>query len=656
MRPRRCRDVRAFKRLLPLLVPLFLSLPAARSQVTLQELGIPTRHGALAYPFPQNVAPGLYDPDRLLDVARLKDGLLGVYRNLGNGTYQQVYETRLARPVASMKWRKEEMLGGVMEDPESWGYLELTYTGGGTERFDRERMEFRAASALAFQPAGPTAYPPLRFRDVWKSRRNPLPGQTLLVADIDQDGRLNFVYVSAESVWGQARHLYVFEATDTDSLRVEWDTVFARGTQALAITNIDRDSTNEIALLTWFDEITAVSFLEFLGPTRTRLWRSNIAFTGEPRIIHTAQQADVDHDGVRELCVLTSGPNVHLDPTIIPVAEYFGKGPGPGGVLNMGFNSELARYQGYVFRLAVGQVDGEGRDELIPSGGSFGVGEPCPVDYLWYCGVQGPDSWWTRGIHTGLQSGSDAVKFANLDGDSTLELALGAPGPVGNASVYALDYLRDTTWRVMWVDSTLRSSPPSITTGPTSRGPVVASVNTWNLSPLDTVWTELRAYSYSGAPIGVWHRDSMSFKSHHIADIDGDGRANVVFARLSIPLGNYLVNAEEDSGFTFVGDPPELPAGVELFQNFPNPFNPSTAIPFSVDRPGEAQLTIYDILGREIARFQLGELPAGTHAVRWDGTTNRGEPAASGVYFYRLAFTHRQGVDRTEVRKMILTR
>jgi hypothetical protein len=75
----------------------------------------------------------------------------------------------------------------------------------------------------------------------------------------------------------------------------------------------------------------------------------------------------------------------------------------------------------------------------------------------------------------------------------------------------------------------------------------------------------------------------------------------------------------------------ETPLRFELFQNYPNPFNPSTTIRFTLSHSGFARLTVYDILGREIATLLAAELPAGVHTVRWDASNH-----PSGIYFYRL--------------------
>lgn len=92
-----------------------------------------------------------------------------------------------------------------------------------------------------------------------------------------------------------------------------------------------------------------------------------------------------------------------------------------------------------------------------------------------------------------------------------------------------------------------------------------------------------------------------------------------------------------------------LPTTYSLNQNYPNPFNPSTTISFTLPLAGRVKLTIYNIIGQQIATLVNGDFTAGAHAVVWNGRNDRSEAAASGVYFYRL-----ETKSFLAVRKMIL--
>ncbi len=79
-----------------------------------------------------------------------------------------------------------------------------------------------------------------------------------------------------------------------------------------------------------------------------------------------------------------------------------------------------------------------------------------------------------------------------------------------------------------------------------------------------------------------------------------------------------------------------LPVLMQLGQSFPNPFNPSTAIPVKVSESGSAQLEIVGVDGRRVRTLHSGELSMGDHKFSWDGTDADGNGVASGVYMAHL--------------------
>ncbi|GEM_PF-2134198 len=97
------------------------------------------------------------------------------------------------------------------------------------------------------------------------------------------------------------------------------------------------------------------------------------------------------------------------------------------------------------------------------------------------------------------------------------------------------------------------------------------------------------------------------------------------------PSVNYLDVLDVDDD----GDP-VLPAEFSLGQNYPNPFNPTTTIAYSIGANSAVKLEIFNILGQPIKVLYEGQQSAGNYTVVWDGTDDNGQPAATGVYFYRL--------------------
>jgi subtilisin family serine protease len=95
----------------------------------------------------------------------------------------------------------------------------------------------------------------------------------------------------------------------------------------------------------------------------------------------------------------------------------------------------------------------------------------------------------------------------------------------------------------------------------------------------------------------------------------------------------------------------DLPDSYVLYQNYPNPFNPTTTIDFELPVSGNVQLRVFNMLGQTVRELQSGWLMAGAHRVEWDGMSDGGQEAASGVYFYRLT-----AAKCSHSRKMVLLR
>ncbi|MEA2031042.1 MAG: C25 family cysteine peptidase, partial [candidate division Zixibacteria bacterium] len=94
-----------------------------------------------------------------------------------------------------------------------------------------------------------------------------------------------------------------------------------------------------------------------------------------------------------------------------------------------------------------------------------------------------------------------------------------------------------------------------------------------------------------------------------------------------------------------------LPASFILNQNYPNPFNPSTSIEFQLPATATVKLSIFNVLGEQVATLAEGKMSAGSHTIIWDATDKFGSKIGSGVYFYRLTAN-----EFTRTRKMLLLR
>jgi len=105
------------------------------------------------------------------------------------------------------------------------------------------------------------------------------------------------------------------------------------------------------------------------------------------------------------------------------------------------------------------------------------------------------------------------------------------------------------------------------------------------------------------------------------------------------------------SYITSIDDDVNRPGIFEMSRNYPNPFNQSTVINFELPQAGLVKLDIYDLLGRRVRTLAEGLLDAGKHSAVWDGRNESGQPAAGGIYFYRIT-----AAGKESIRKMVLLR
>ncbi len=92
-----------------------------------------------------------------------------------------------------------------------------------------------------------------------------------------------------------------------------------------------------------------------------------------------------------------------------------------------------------------------------------------------------------------------------------------------------------------------------------------------------------------------------------------------------------------------------FPQGFVLEQNFPNPFNPSTTLRYELPEDGLVNVTIYDMMGRQVSTLVSSHQTAGYKSIQWNATNDFGKPVSAGVYLYQI-----QAGEFVQTRKMVL--
>ena len=92
-----------------------------------------------------------------------------------------------------------------------------------------------------------------------------------------------------------------------------------------------------------------------------------------------------------------------------------------------------------------------------------------------------------------------------------------------------------------------------------------------------------------------------------------------------------------------------FPKAYTLYQNYPNPFNPETTLRYDLPEDGLVNITIYDMMGRQVKTLINEQQTAGFKSVQWDATDSMGRSVSAGVYLYQI-----QAGEFVQTRKMVL--
>jgi len=93
----------------------------------------------------------------------------------------------------------------------------------------------------------------------------------------------------------------------------------------------------------------------------------------------------------------------------------------------------------------------------------------------------------------------------------------------------------------------------------------------------------------------------------------------------------------------------QLPQAFNLYNNYPNPFNPVTTLRYDIPENSHVTITIYDMLGRQVKTLINQTQDAGYRSIIWDATNDYGKPVSAGLYLYQI-----QAGEYMQTKKMVL--
>ena len=154
-------------------------------------------------------------------------------------------------------------------------------------------------------------------------------------------------------------------------------------------------------------------------------------------------------------------------------------------------------------------------------------------------------------------------------------------------------------------------------------------------------WTQLGS-DIDGEAANDWSGTSVSMNSAGdrvaIGALLNDGTANTAGHVRVYSLAELFIDSQQ-----------LLPDKFTLDQNYPNPFNPITTLRYELPENGLVNITIYDMVGRQVKTLVNQRQDAGYRSIIWDATNDNGKPVSAGIYLYQI-----QAGGNMQTKKMVL--
>jgi hypothetical protein len=360
-------------------------------------------------------------------------------------------------------------------------------------------------------------------------------------------------------------------------------------------------SPNPYSGLGYFDGRTGQPAFGMIDPVVERMYK-----------VYGTALADLDGDGLAE--VITVGSPEQGRVTLF--VKQFGVVDYPGFPIDLPFDAAwIGNYP------IVADLDLDGHSEVILSFFTYDFGAIYILrsDGSTYGGAEIPGSFAFTAPKT---FGTPTV--ANLTGDAYPEICFRGghllPG-MGSEQVFLLDY------RGELIEGWPITTPARWETVLSSRmAPLVDDLDNDGLVEL--------ILPSDGHDMLVWDFDAPVLSGVNVGRFLADNLNSGYYQ--STRLSNDVETPET----------PLLPNDVTLGSNYPNPFNPTTTIPFALPSNANVRIELFNILGQSVAVLLDEFQEAGEHAVQFDGAS-----LASGIYFYRLT-----SGETALIRKMVLVK
>jgi hypothetical protein len=237
-------------------------------------------------------------------------------------------------------------------------------------------------------------------------------------------------------------------------------------------------------------------------------------------------------------------------------------------------------------------------------------------------------------------SRDEQICYADVNGDSKIDIIGAVSGSDGGYDIYLGN--GDCSFTKSITQCFIPASKLCVTDlDHDSESDIALTGNT-----LDSVFVALNDGSGSFSSLTAFYAGGDNRFIYGI-ELNGDNYNDLVVAHGNLNTVSVLINGL----YTDVVDneSESLPRAFWLSNNYPNPFNPTTTIKFDLPRRSVVSIDIFNLLGQKVFSLLDQDCSAGSYRVDWDGSTDLGQTASTGVYFYRF-----RTENFIETKKMIL--
>ncbi|MFH1734301.1 MAG: T9SS type A sorting domain-containing protein, partial [bacterium] len=578
-------------------------------------------HGRVDYcnPPPKTIADN-FNTDNYLDIARFDGRKLEVYLMISGGypTVPQLVK-EFDKPIASLKmngskWSKYRRLTAVFTDGSE---QVLPYSGGSIVIDGNE-----SNVSLDFPPRTISED---EFQLQWESDEFPYGVVDLAIGDLDNDGIEELVtwwkeYENADNAW-----ILIYKCVGDDELELYMQEPFDNDIgnppeiSHLFITDLDQNGQKELIY-----SYNKMYIWEFEAPGVYHRWNSNFSL---PWVVTDAKVSDVDNDSIPEISVNCTSPS-HPDPTIYLIKEFAYKTTEFDSLYIFSNIVGISQdWPDYCF--ALDDFDNDGAIDIV--GGYFGY--VTSYDPQWFTFYrldpvyQG--NFTLNWVNAGIPLSCANPIIADFDSDGDNELFAGGLYPNGG-SAFLWESTGFTSGYASWLDSSLFFGPNETTFGLVNGNPTTASIVN------DYFDTDVYVFSYQSSGMSLYWESGifspLSFMFPLFYDIDNDQKQNLFFGVITVGDSiRWVMDWEVSPTGIELKPNPKSPSEFILKTCFPNPFNSTTIIPFALNKPGEVEMSVYDISGRLVYHWEEGNLSPGYYEIDWHA-----EAETSGIYIFYL--------------------